>query len=530
MISSPPPRDDASAATYGLTRAWLDASGLGDDPLLARLGISSIGELGRVQWSGVDFAPMPASLAVGIRLFLQGAAVPDDELRRGMDAGVIQALQELGLLQEMAGGGSGWVSTVLLYRVFGFWVVSDRVLDAAGAPITMGADAVFPGLYPGTLRFLRLIPTEAGRVLDVCGGCGIGALVASRNAGLAVTSDLTERATRFARFNLRLNAVENVRCVEAPGYSGVDGETFDLITAHPPYVPSLGDGAIFRDGGSLGEDVLQPLVEQLPTHLRRGGRALILCFGRHTHEATLAQRVRGWLGDAGGEFDLLLGEFDRKGPREIAVDIVQKLGPGHEAMAPKLEEHFLRHGTREFCYGVLLFERHREVQTPVTEVLELSRDADAEDLLARLDWARWKARKGYPLNLAMEKPRLAPGLELHTRYEVSDGAFVPVECLLRHPGPYPATAKVEPGMIPLLACHDGSRTAGELFREAEAAGRLPPGVALESWLWILATMMDRGFLCRGARSREVREGISDLSGRKQSPVPSSTLTPSAAAK
>src|SRR6185369_4257091 len=130
---------------------------------------------------------------------------------------------------------------------------------------------VFPAIYAGTLRFLRLLPQGRDlETLDLCGGSGIGALHFSRTVRAAATADITERAALFAEFNARLNeAAVSSFCGDL--YSPLSGRKFDVISAHPPFVPATGQNMVYRDGGNTGEEITRRIVEGLPTHLRAGG-------------------------------------------------------------------------------------------------------------------------------------------------------------------------------------------------------------------------------------------------------------------
>jgi len=490
----PPPRVDLDPAAYAEIARFLAESGLGASTLLEALGIRSIGDLGKVEWTKTRLPELPPVTAMMARLFLQGAAVPRPEVKSCLGSDRFDLLERVGLLATVPGRPECFMSPVLLYPVQGRWIASDRVVDTEGMPLQMGSDAVFPGLYPGTLRFLRLLPPSRGRVLDVCGGCGIGAIVAAPTAKSVTTSDISHRSDAFARFNLLLNAVTNGRSLVAPGYEGVEGETFDLIVGHPPYVPSIGDGAVFRDGGSLGEDILRTLIQELPGRLASGGQALFLSFGRSTHAQRWEERLRGWLGEDSSRFDLLLGWFDRKEPAEIARDLAARADPGNSALGNQLEARFHAHDTKDFTYGVICLARTPEGGTPVTEVVELSADARGTDLVERMEWARIRAREDHPGCLEGLRLRMRTRVELHSRHQLVEGRWEPAECLLRSVGPIPATLQVDPGMVPLLGLMDGSRTAGRIHSMARDRGMMPEDVALEGWLRMVSGLTDRGFL------------------------------------
>ena len=98
----------------------------------------------------------------------------------------------------------------------------------------------------------------------------------------------------------------------------VAGQTFDRIVAHPPYVPALSQSQVFRDAGEAGESVLEQIVAGLPDHLRSGGTFVSVSAGWDTTEGPFEERIRRWLGDYTGEFDVILAEEQAMSPAQVA--------------------------------------------------------------------------------------------------------------------------------------------------------------------------------------------------------------------
>jgi carbamoyltransferase len=113
-----------------------------------------------------------------------------------------------------------------------------------------------------------------GRVLDLCTGSGIQALLQSGNADTVVAVDINPRAVAVARMNAALNELANIEVREGDLYAPVRGERFDLIVANPPFVTSPYDTApSFHAGGPTGDRVLRRILRGLADHLAAGGRA-----------------------------------------------------------------------------------------------------------------------------------------------------------------------------------------------------------------------------------------------------------------
>ena len=237
-----------------------------------------------------------------------------------------------------------------------FSTASDRTGYLDGQLPSAPEDVVFPALYPGTLQFLKLLPDgHGGDALDLCGGSGIGALVLSRTSRHAVTTDITERSTFFAEFNARLN---NAPIVSLCGnlYEPVKDKQFDLITAHPPFVPAAGRTMIFRDAGETGEDIIRGTVEGLPSYLRVGGTCMIRCAARDT-DVPFEQRAREWLGATGEEFDIIFGLEKTSTPEEVVNSVRERLlqaGPDEPQL---LLDRLQALGTKQYVHGALFIRR-----------------------------------------------------------------------------------------------------------------------------------------------------------------------------
>lgn len=495
-MTIPAPRTDLPEADYAAVADLLERAGLRHPGLFQVLGIQGIGELGRVNWSRVRLEGIPATTRLVIQVFLQGISADRGQLEEAWGVDALGSLMRVGLLIPEGTGPDAWMGACLVYPVEGRWMCSDRVLDTHGAAMEMGGDAVFPALYPGTLRFVRMLPRGGRTYLDLCGGCGVGAALVASDFEEVWTSDITRRARDFATVTLRLNGVTNGRSVQGAGYEAVSGKLFDVITGHPPYVPSLGDGAVFRDGGDVGEDVVRTVIEGLPAHLAMGGRALVLAFGRDTAEAAWADRVRGWLGPAGDGFDLVLGVFDRKSPEAIARELAQRHSGGSEEAVRRLMDLFERHATRGFVYGALYLERRSAADgPPITGSYDMvGEKMSPSDLPERLRWTRLRGGPEWVSRLACEVVCRARALTVHTRHRFTAGGVEVDECLLHLEGAMSNQAKIDPAMVPVLGLFDGRMTVGEILEQARVSGLVPGDIGLGDWAGYVANLVDRGIL------------------------------------
>ena len=145
-----------------------------------------------------------------------------------------------------------------------------------------GPNPLVMPVYVETLLFAAHVergPAAAG--LDLCTGSGVHALLLASHCTRVVGTDISPRAIDIARFNARLNGVDNVEFLPGALWSPVADERFDVITANPPYQPEPQGvaGTNWWGAQARGEGVWRPLVEQLHEHLTPGGCGHIILQG-----------------------------------------------------------------------------------------------------------------------------------------------------------------------------------------------------------------------------------------------------------
>ncbi len=481
------------ADEFTCVREFLRQAGFNNEILCRELGMQHMGELGRVAWDRFQPAKLPPPLQWCIQVFVRGLPVDHEESRRVCPEKTFDAFQSLKLLRPKKNDVSKLVCPVWLYPVDGFLIVSDRTTDPDGEIFKAAEDVVFPAIYGGTLRFLRLLPdARGGEALDLCGGTGIGALRLSRTARVAVTADVADRSAFFAEFNAALNG-SSVASLCGDLYAPAADRKFDLITAHPPFVPATKSYMVYRDGGATGEEVTRRVIEGLPTHLRPGGTCVVLCVARDTQDQSFEQRAKEWLGEAKDEFDVVFGL-----EKILAVgEVVESLrARGQNLTDAEAREVFARLqslGTKQFVYGALFISRHREnaVQKPYR--IGLTVDGGASDFEKLLAWRKHCRRPGFAEWLSNCRPRFAPGLQLTALHRVREGELIPCEFLFAIENGFEARLRPDAWIVPLLASLNGRRTVREVFESAKQEEELPAGFGLEDFADLVEKMIGRGF-------------------------------------
>ncbi len=124
------------------------------------------------------------------------------------------------------------------------------------------------GLDPGTALLIEhLAVAPEARVLEVgCGWGAVGVAVAkAASRGTVVLTEVNRRAARLAVENLARNRLTNAEVRVGSLFEPVADASFDLILSNPPY--------------RAGRELVLRFLEEVPAHLRPGGRLLLVGKG-----------------------------------------------------------------------------------------------------------------------------------------------------------------------------------------------------------------------------------------------------------
>ena len=480
-----------AAEHFALARDHLSDLALDRASLYDTLPIKEDGTLDNARWAETKGTVRPAQ-ALAIDVFVRGDTVSEVDFRAACSEDTYGALCSLGLLRRAAPGRL--VSPVWVYQVDGSLIASDRLEDAEGNAFAQPDDAVFPAFNHLTMRFLRILPdARGGDALDLCGGCGIGALHLARTAGAAASADLTPRAAFFTQFNARLNGVA-IESLCGDLYDPAGGRTFDLISAHPPFIAAVGaKRMIFRDADEFGESIARRIVKGLPTRLRAGGTGIVVFAGWDAAEP-LEVRAQGWLGDSADQFDVVLAEYTRTPIEKVISDIRKVQKDVTETDIAAFEQNLRAWGAQRRIYGALVFRRAERPAAPAPLRLQLSDESAGPVLQRSVDWRAARRRDDCSASVAAAKPRPTPHVQMNARHVVRDGRLVLEDFLFEMPEGILGRLRPDPWAVPLLMQFDGTRSVGEVFAAAQAGKALPRGFRLTDFADLVAVMLERGFL------------------------------------
>ncbi|HSK39709.1 MAG TPA: methyltransferase, partial [Arenibaculum sp.] len=163
-----------------------------------------------------------------------------------------------------------------------------RFLFASGFNLLTGFDPESPsgeevrvhfGLDSVMMADLLLHVPEQARGLDLCTGSGALALALAQRCRSSVGVEWVPPVAEIARINVALAGHESRVDIRTGDLFGpVAGERFDIITANPPFSPSLEDPASdpVAIGGNDGLDLARRILDEMGTYLTPKGRMLML--------------------------------------------------------------------------------------------------------------------------------------------------------------------------------------------------------------------------------------------------------------
>jgi methylase of polypeptide subunit release factors len=237
------------------------------------------------------------------RLLRLGEAVEAEELERPGVEPITAALRRANLLVPATGETAWRTPSLLLVPAEGLLLFAGipESYPTASAPRQVWFDlsaSVVARSLPGS-------PAGA-RVLDVCSGTGIQALLcANRRAAQVVGLDVSDRAVEISRVNAVLNGCDDLVEFRASDMLAGLGEEerFAYFVCNTPYAPVLPDGSSPSAPVELGNGVVWRLLEELPAHLDDDARGVIGLWRSVGHRGSTyqLQELADRFGDHGYE-------------------------------------------------------------------------------------------------------------------------------------------------------------------------------------------------------------------------------------
>jgi hypothetical protein len=340
-------------------------------------------------------------------------------------------------------------------------------------------------------------------VLDLGTGCGIQAMHASRFSAHVVATDISERALRLAGLNVELNGIDGVEFRHGSLFEPVAGERFDRIVSNPPFVITPRAVGVpeyeYRDGGMVGDALVEAVVRGAAAHLEPGGVAQLLANWEYRATDDGLERARVW---AGG-LDHWIVERERQRITEYAETWIRDGGtrpgtPEFDRLYEAWLDDFDARGVREVGFGYVLLRRPAAtpsvgspVASPLARLARLERRHGAlgnDDAPLGVHFA--VCLEAHDRQAALGDVELA-ALRLTVAGDVTEerhywpGDEHPTAMLLRQGGGFARTIGLDTGLAALVGACDGDLSVGSIIAavaqlldvdESALAGELLPAV------------------------------------------------------
>lgn len=477
--------EGVKTALIDLLRSDLETGGYTTDAVAARLGPEAEEALGREH-------TVPAArvldarrrrgerdaLDVLVDLFLLARGVGRVDVDAAFPSLGSGGARELGLLATAAesaaevwtasldvhpyafsddhGDGHWWILSDLGERALGGALPEDHVLGIGGASLTLAGITV---------------PTRVGTVLDLGTGCGIQALHASRSADRVIATDISQRAVELARANAHLNGIATIEVRLGDLFEPVSGERFDRIVTNPPFVITPRTDGVplydYRDGGMVGDALVEAVVRGCAEHLLPGGTAQMLGNWEYTRASDGLSRIGGWVDGLG--LDAWVVEREHLDPAFYAETWIRDGGtrPGtaeFDALSGAWLDDFAERGVTGVGFGFVTLYRPTTGRDPVVRLERATGSLETAGLgahiarcVASVDWAAGMS------DAELASHALVVAADVTVEHHFLPGQDEPTAILLRQGQGFHRAISAGTGLAALVGASDGTLGVGAIL-------------------------------------------------------------------
>jgi SAM-dependent methyltransferase len=362
---------------------------------------------------------------------------------------------------DALGTADWWIVSDLGELALGHALPVDHVLGVGGASLTLS------GL---------MLQAPVQRALDLGTGCGIQAMHASRHSHHVVATDISRRALELAALNFELNEIDNVELRFGSLFDPVAGETFDHIVSNPPFVitPRV-DGVPeyeYRDGGLVGDALVEAVISSAGEHLAPGGVAQLLANWEYrTDGRDGLTRAAAWLDASAVPVDAWIIERDQEDAAGYAETWIRDGGtrsgtPEFDSLYDAWLDDFSGRGVESVGFGYVLLRRPAEGSPSLRRLERLHGALGANEaglgvhLGAALQAHDWQAGLD---DAAIAATRFAVVGDVTEERHLWPGDESPTAMLLRQGGGFGRTIQGDTALIAFVGASDGELTAGSII-------------------------------------------------------------------
>lgn len=431
-------------------------------------------------------------LDVFIRLFIMGAAVPEEAVRAAVAPMALDAWVDVGLLSLADTAVSAPLRLVPTSRLL---VAFDPSTRGTGAPPR--PDHVH-GLGISSLNLLNATirrPVES--TLDLGTGCGIQGMTCAGHSRRVVSTDINPRALNIARFSAMLSGLGNITFRPGSCFAPVAGERFDLILMNPPFAISPEHRFLYRDGGMEGDGFVRALIEAAPDHLTEGGFCQVTAQWAHVKGAAWQDRLKGWVEGRG--CDAWIIRLKTQNPETYAANWIsetERLDPPDYAKKwDAWMAYFEAEGIEAVSTGIIALRRRQAsdhgfwITEDAESVGENAGEAWHRGFLLRDFLRETKASEWLDLPF-----QITPEARIDQSLRPSPPGWRAEKTVLRHSRGIHYAGNLDALMIGLLGGCDGRTPLGSLVDALARDMGTERGDIVASVLEVMRNLIARGFV------------------------------------
>ena len=405
-------------------------------------------------------------LAALARLLVLGIPVPAANLPEldglvRIDGGIAHPLLDVRPYDftDATGPASWFIASDLGETALGHKIPEGHVLGIGGASLTLS------GL---------MIGRPVASVLDLGTGCGIQAMHAARHAARVVATDISARALELTALNLELNAIDGVELRLGSLYEPVAGERFDRIVSNPPFVITPRTEGVpsyeYRDGGMVGDALVEHVIRGAEDHLTSGGIAQLLGNWEYRDGVegidSGLDRVRDWVAQTG--LDAWVVERELQDPALYAETWIRDGGtrPGtaeFERLYAAWLDDFEARGVTGIGFGYITLRRPLFPGTPrlrrVERITHALGSGLGSSIAASLDAWDWLSVRS-DAELAAACLTVASDVTEERHYWPGDEH--PAVITLRQGGGFAREVQAGTALAAVVGASDGELTIGQI--------------------------------------------------------------------
>ena len=471
-------------------RAWFEDAGYNETNLRKHLGAAELpSRFLRNHARLLERTAAHLAINALLRWFWLGVPLGRKQVAELIPQDILALLLQSGLLKQ---NGDDLQPRAMLLHFDGFLVASDHASAIDRKQVEM---VLWPNPTSKFLaRFAIRRPSRA--TLDLGTGSGILSLGASRYSEQVVATDLNQRAVDCARFNARLNGVENIEVIAGDCFAPVADRRFDLILSNPPFFITPQGEYLFCENPMELDGLCRRLAREGPAHLNEGGYMQMLCEWAQIKDQPWEERVAEWLQGTGCDAWVMKGLT--QDPEEYAQHRIKETSedPSQDAAQFSGYMDYYRHRGVEAIHDGLIVMRRREghnwvrieevPSTPKGELGEMIESTfAAHTLMQQIDSDE---------KLLALKPLMAPSVRLEQVCAQHKGEWRAEALTLRLISGFPFHMNVQPLVAEFLVTCDGTRTAGQAIQAFASQVNAPIEGVQNECLGIIRKLLDRGFM------------------------------------